>query len=739
MIPTLRRALVNHVLRQFSLAEYAGEQLDITEFLNLLPQGSSNSPNIFDVLSGSQGVSNPAAQETLTGLRNANFEQAAQRLSLKALPDPASHFDAWAAIIEAEAHHIAGTRGERGLSLATEFKLLSAIAHAAGGNVENLVHGFQLISGDFPGVQRVIYTIASDGATKGVRGRSFFLQLLGECIVRRILSELQLPLTNLLYMAGGRFLILAPAQTELLALGESINASLLEWFDGDLYLALSTTPLSIEALKDAHLLRQAQLRLFEDERQQKTQPFVSMLSNAFFAAYGVGSEFFCAISRREPRTPGEVEDARQARAENRPWISPEQQAFRFLAEDLAIAETGYIVFSADPVHRNVRRREDPLYPSLLYAITGWCAVLFRDKDEALNAIGATSSYALVRLNKTDFDVHTMHGYRFLAAHTPHIKPEDLDWLAKHPDDEETHYEAGRTIRSFDLLATRGDASNGFARLGVLRMDVDSLGKVFEQRLQVATLTRQMELSHALSEFFEAYLPQICRTIEDEQVRPDSLYLLYGGGDDLFIVGEWDLMPRLAQRIHDLLLEYSQGKLTISAGIELIPLKFPFYVAAEWAKSALDDRAKEYRRDDEARPSKNAVSLFGEVFDWSESGDWHELNDLQQRLLSVHRADQKQTAIRNVARVYDRWRQDYEKYGDRYLKFGPFCWMAAYQFTRILDGIKQGDNTQYIQLRNSVKVIQDAILQNIQLGGTAARWAEFELRSGVVAEAATDKE
>ncbi|MCK6579490.1 MAG: type III-A CRISPR-associated protein Cas10/Csm1 [Anaerolineae bacterium] len=732
MTDSLRRALANHVLRQLGAPPLSntGPQTDLTPFLTLLPGGSGASADIFDALSGVGASLPPADLEAVAKLRRAAYGARRLLSTPTALPDPASAFEAWSALIEAEARETPGSRREKGVTLATEFRLLSAIGHAAGGEAARLDDGFTLVSGDFPGVQRVIYTIASDGATKGVRGRSFFLQLLAECVVRRILAEYALPLTNALYIAGGRFLLLLPSGVDVSALRREMNARLLEWFEGDLSFILAASPMPKAALANARLLRRVMTALREEELRQKAQPFVELLDDHFFEQQGGGSEFFCAISRREPRPGRETDEAAAARADNQPWVSPEQLAFRLLAEDLSRKGKNAVVFSRKYAPRpGINPERD--YAYLLHDITGWSARLYNEGHAA--AEGET----LVGLNHTEFDPRRTHGFRFLAAHTPQVKETDMAWLEKHPEDDEEGGTSrpGETIRTFALLATRGDEGNGFPRLGVLRMDVDNLGKVFEQRLQEPTLTRQMALSSALSAFFEAYLPLICREVEEAAERDNSLYLLYGGGDDLFIVGEWDLLPDLAQRIHDLFFAFSQGKLTISAGIDLAPKKFPFYVAAERAKAALDDHAKQHNPRDEKDPRKNAVSLFGQVYGWAEGDDWGALQALRARLhrvLNVYEAQEQRTVIRNVTRVYERWREDYARHGETYLKFGPFCWMAAYQFTRISDGIrklaKDKKVTDAEQIGADVQAIQQAILENIRLGGAAARWVEFEIRT-----------
>ena len=56
-----------------------------------------------------------------------------------------------------------------------------------------------------------------------------------------------------------------------------------------------------------------------------------------------------------------------------------------------------------------------------------------------------------------------------------------------------------------------------------------------------------ELSQALERFFAGWLDRICARIDKGE---DLFYVLFAGGDDLFVVGPWTHMPELAQAIRD---------------------------------------------------------------------------------------------------------------------------------------------------------------------------------------------
>jgi CRISPR-associated protein Cas10/Csm1 subtype III-A len=68
-----------------------------------------------------------------------------------------------------------------------------------------------LVGGDISGIQKFIYTISSKGAARMLRGRSFYLQLLTEALLRYTLVELGLPYSNVIYSGGGHFYLTGTA------------------------------------------------------------------------------------------------------------------------------------------------------------------------------------------------------------------------------------------------------------------------------------------------------------------------------------------------------------------------------------------------------------------------------------------------------------------------------------------------------------------------------------------------
>ena len=128
------------------------------------------------------------------------------------------------------------TYGEPGVSLFEQWKTIAALVEISG-TTEHAPEKLGLVSGDIPGIQRTINMITSKGAAKAMRGRSAFIQLLGHATVDRLLAELQLGMANIVYDAGGNFLLLTGWNDDVeLAVREAsngINKVLLTGTDSD--------------------------------------------------------------------------------------------------------------------------------------------------------------------------------------------------------------------------------------------------------------------------------------------------------------------------------------------------------------------------------------------------------------------------------------------------------------------------------------------------------------------------
>jgi CRISPR-associated protein Csm1 len=597
--------------------------------------------------------------------------------------------------------------GEPGVSLYEEFRALAALVYASGCS-EQPADQFLLVGGDIPGIQKTIYTITSKGAAKGLRGRSFFIQLLGDAVVRRLLAELGLPEANVIYTAGGNFMLLAPAGvgTKIDGVGVAINQKLLKAFESDLALCLAYQELDADQVGDAAFATKASRELKNQIGRQKRRRFADIAQDnwqAVFAPDGEGGVRFCAVCQHEWKK-GE----RGKNLEDGGWVCPQCAGFEELAQDIARDRPLMLVGDQRP--------EGPAkgWQDLLWEVTGQWYDFLPDLKRTLPP-GAR----VYRLNEPDFLDGPALGFRLIANTTP-----------KNADGQ---------VRTFEDLA---EGAEGLKRVGVLRMDVDDLGRVLTQWLPERTMTSTSALSHALDRFFTGWLDAICQEVMAQppmkgagQGRSELLYVIYAGGDDLFVVGAWDLMPLLADQIQQYFAAYVGGNphLHISAGITLEDRKFPLYQAADRAGDALDHGAKEMpeRPVDGQKVKKSAVTFLGKTVGWEKVPF---VKDLTEQLIDLtEKQGVPRSLLGTMRAIHDRYYEDVRRARERGLEgnkvyYGPWMWRKVYQLSRIG---QRYEREAAQQVAEQIKDLETRVLtrENMPFVGLATRWAEYLTRGG----------
>ena len=145
---------------------------------------------------------------------------------------------------------------------------------------------FLLVGGDLSGIQNYLYQIAvigEGGVAKRLRARSFYLSILVEITIHKILRALDLPISCNLISAGGRFTLLVPNTNEikgkLADLSRSISGWFLEEFSGEW--ALNITWAVALTGEDFNLKQFPESfdRLQDSLERQKTEKFSPFLKD----------------------------------------------------------------------------------------------------------------------------------------------------------------------------------------------------------------------------------------------------------------------------------------------------------------------------------------------------------------------------------------------------------------------------------------------------------------------------
>jgi CRISPR-associated protein Csm1 len=225
----------------------------------------------------------------------------------------------------------------------------------------------------------------------------------------------------------------------------------------------------------------------------------------------------------------------------------------------------------------------------------------------------------------------------------------------------------------------------------------------------------------MSLFFDGWLNVICEQFEENHQAPNSIYVIYAGGDDLFIVGPWNLMPLLAERIRNDLVEYVNGNphITISAGISITDPHYPLYRSAELAGAALDDQAK-------GRKDKNAIAMLGQVVGWGD--EWNEVIGLRQQIEFLLGKDIPKALVQILLSAHAYFVQgrgdalDKGKLQPDQLYYGRWHWMLAYSLTRLAARYEKKKPGIFGEIQHLQSQLLSA--ETIPRVGLAARWVDY---------------
>lgn len=531
---------------------------------------------------------------------------------------------------------------------------------------------FVLIKGDVSGVQDYIYSVANvgpGGVAKRLRARSFFITALTEIVSHRLRDELvdgyTLPIAATIFAGGGQFVLLAPNRKSVLQnlarIERDVNQWLWDEFQGDLAVVfgceeVSGNELAIKREKGrnvCHVLEALDKKveeakvhrlgcLLQESGQWRPGAFVWAPTDK---DYKHGA---CPSCDRLPAQAGEEEpdvDRRLClRCRNDRWLSEH------------IVEARFVAYWHDTLGYKgdsdwLKRRQLALFGGKAQRH----AVLLSDLDEL-----ARFEIPPYQLDGLGYDVSAQDEQQ--RAHIPLIRHfanyvprfDSLDELTAfctaeracvhgdytdrdtcgtlvRPDGSDVGSEDFPILQTFGCISAAAaewpDHTLGIQLLGVLRADVDNLGLLFTrsfeeeirrskgadvERQPVRSLSRLATLSRMTDLFFSGWVNQAL-ACPPEGKRYNRIYTVYAGGDDLCLVGPWDVLIDFARYMAGEFERYVAGNpnVTLSAGIAVTKPKFPIATSARKA-GALLQAAK--------NAGRNRLNLFGVIARWSEKPD-----------------------------------------------------------------------------------------------------------------------
>ena len=420
---------------------------------------------------------------------------------------------------------------------------------------------FLLYSMDISGIQNFIYSIGDKGALKGLRARSFYLEIMMEHIIDELLEQLSLSRANLIYSGGGHCYLLVPNTVQSKKIiqrkEEETNQWLLDTYGIALYVAGGYAECSANDLKNNPTGSYSEL-------YRKVSRMISEKKS-----HRYGKKELIALNTQKTKGERECKVCRRI---------------------AAVSENGKC---------NICRNLEKMSGNILYE--NFFIVQSEIQEDALPLPGekyliADNEAGTKKRMETASYVRCYTKNRLFTGKRVATKL----WVGDYTSQD-----------TFEEFAQK---AKGIDRIAVLRADVDNLGKTFMSGFvdkkgddRYVTLSRTATLSRQLSLFFKYYISSILGDGEETRfgnTGKRNITIVYSGGDDVFLAGAWNDVIAAFIDLHKALERFSQGQIKISGGIEIYPAKYPVHVMAEQTAD-LEEKSKSI-------DGKNAITLFDET-------------------------------------------------------------------------------------------------------------------------------
>lgn len=428
-----------------------------------------------------------------------------------------------------------------------------------------------MICGDFFGIQKFIFdSVEAKNASKILRAKSAYVQLLTKAIAFFIVEELGLSYQSIISTSAGKFEILGvntdEAKDKLRQIQQKLNAFFIEEYFGETGVGICSVPCALaDFIIEKRYKESLRKRIDTEVEKVKFKKFDLLHVEPILKSdTSITNETLCPLCHKRKI---EIEKCCNI-------------CDKFVQIGEKLAKGGYLIFSYD--HGQIELFGD------IYISFSKEPQIYKDKDIAIFDIGHDDAFK---------------GY---------AKWELASYVAT---------KDAKEIKTFEELA-KGSCKNheaGVSALMALKGDVDSMG------IYIKDEKNEVTNSFARFNFFSRMVDYFFSVKASKMMQGRDLYTVFAGGDDIFILGAWDEVIDFAKELRMAFKEFSGNSgLSLSIGMIMTKSNKPINFVAQIAEDALEE-AKGI--DDK----KDAISLFGETVKWEDYLDENNAVYLQEEL------------------------------------------------------------------------------------------------------------
>lgn len=445
-----------------------------------------------------------------------------------------------------------------------------------------------LICGDFFGIQKFIFdSVPAAKASKILRAKSAYIQILTKIIAFYIVEELGLSYQSIISTNAGKFEILGinteETKTKLKAIQKELDEFFIKNYFGETGIGVSFVEASLGDFivkkpdKDGKPSTQYKVdlrpKIDEAVEMAKFQKFdLQNISPVMEYDEGIDNQNLCPLCGKR------IGKERNKGKEN-----------EYKSCDIC---ENFVQIGTKLVNSKYMKITKSKYKDYLSIFDNF-NIYFEEKDTVF--IDKDNDIAI-------FDISNDAEFRGFA------KWELSSYVATKEKDGE------RDILTFEELAdvSCGGEEEGIKAIMSLKGDVDGMGKYISNK------DNEVTNSFARFNFFSRMVDYFFSVYASEKMKGKNIYTVFAGGDDIFILGAWDEVLEFAKELREDFMKFASGSgLTISMGMVLTKPNKPINFVANIAEEGLEE-AKNYKPTQEQKDKeKNAITLFGETIGWEE--------------------------------------------------------------------------------------------------------------------------
>jgi len=484
------------------------------------------------------------------------------------------------------------------------------------------VDKFLLLGGDLSGIQKYIFDLVHSSINKVtsiLRARSFYLTVFPNIIVTKIVSDLGLTSANCLLNSGGRFILLLPNTEETIKYLENFTHILKDWCKDEFYNELTINldwnvklnygdffsdvfKKKLDSLKEHLEIKKLQtLEYLKNDNWNngilvidKNYDILKKNDNQLCQVCGKKPS---EITISDPETDLVEGDKICSSCDKQRLIGKKLTKSSFLGISKIKPKTNcYFKFFDN---------ENSLY-----------LILAKDFNELKNNTELITVDSLINSDNSSLFIKQ----NFIANYVPRFNSVEADLFRNYymnfgKDEEKNDVERikDKSQKTFTdnaipeniIYAKENENEKGAHLLTVIKADVDDLGRIFSSGLKgKISISRYATMSRMFNLFFTGYLNNLL----EEKFK--NIYTIYAGGDDLFLIGNWEEVIEFAPVLNNKFKEFTcqNDDIHLSAGITLIKPRRPINKAADLAEENLNN-AKDV--------GKDRIAIFETELKWKE--------------------------------------------------------------------------------------------------------------------------